>query len=200
MLQTHKLVGRQRELDLLTDWVANPDSEICRAHTLNIVAIGGLGKSALSWKWFNDIAAQEMKPLAGRMWWRFYESDASFENFVTRALAYVKELRLDEVRELPAFEREMQLLAVLEREPFLIVLDGLERMLIAYAKMNAAHLSDDDYDRQAANFAAEAIGLPSSAILFAQRGCRVKRHWERTISLRPTSDYTTRSNAHEWGI
>ncbi len=83
------LVGRQPELNLLTDWVAKPDSEVYNARILNVVAIGGLGKSALTWKWFNDIAPQEMQPLAGRMWWSFYETDATFENFVTRALAYV---------------------------------------------------------------------------------------------------------------
>src|SRR5205085_1079785 len=163
LLQTHRLVGRQPELNLLTDWVAKPDSEIYKAHILNIVAIGGLGKSALTWKWFNDIATQEMKPLKGRMWWSFYESDATFENFVTRALAYVIRRPLDEVQQIPAPERETQLLAALDREPFLVVLDGLERILIAYARMDAAHLSDDDYDRQTANYVANAIGLPASA-------------------------------------
>ncbi|HVG31547.1 MAG TPA: DUF4062 domain-containing protein [Pyrinomonadaceae bacterium] len=163
LLQTHRLVGRQPELNLLTDWVAKPDSEVYKAHILNIVAIGGLGKSALTWKWFNDIAPQEMKPLAGRMWWSFYESDATFENFVTRALAYVSRCALDEVQQIPAPERETQLLAILDREPYLIVLDGLERILIAYARMDAAHLSDDDYDKQTANFVANAIGLPASA-------------------------------------
>src|SRR5947209_1630094 len=163
LLQTHRLVGRQQELNLLTDWVAKPDSEIYKAHFLNIVAIGGLGKSALTWKWFNDIAPQEMKPLAGRMWWSFYESDATFENFVTRALAYVTHRPLDEVQQIPAPERETQLLAALDREPFLVVLDGLQRILIAYARMDAAYLSDDDYDKRTANFVANAIGLPASA-------------------------------------
>ncbi|MBD0326539.1 MAG: DUF4062 domain-containing protein, partial [Pyrinomonadaceae bacterium] len=163
LLQTHRLVGRQTELNLLTDWVAKPDSQIYRAHILNILAIGGLGKSALTWKWFNDIAPQEMKPLAGRMWWSFYESDATFENFVTRALAYVSRRKLNEVQQIPMPERETQLLAALDREPYLVVLDGLERILIAYARMDAAHLSDDDYDRQTANFVANAIGLPASA-------------------------------------
>ena len=125
LLQTHRLVGRQPELNLLTDWVAKPDSEIYRARILNVVAVGGMGKSALTWKWFNDIAPQEMKPLAGRMWWSFYESDATFENFVTRALAYVTRRPLDEVQQIPAPERETQLLAALDREPFLLVLDGL---------------------------------------------------------------------------
>jgi tetratricopeptide (TPR) repeat protein len=163
LLQTHRLVGRQPEFNLLTDWVAKPDSGIYKAHILNIVAIGGLGKSALTWKWFNDIAPQEMKPLAGRMWWSFYESDATFENFITRALAYVSQRALDEVQQIPAPEREAQLLAALDREPYLFVLDGLERILIAYARMDAAHLSDDDYDKQTANFVANAIGLPASA-------------------------------------
>jgi hypothetical protein len=102
LLQTRRLIGRQPELSLLTDWVAKPDAEVYKARILNIVAIGGLGKSALTWTWFNDIATQEMKPLAGRMWWSFYESDATFENFVTRALAYVTQRPLDEVQQIPA--------------------------------------------------------------------------------------------------
>ena len=163
LLQTHRLVGRQPELNLLTDWVAKPDSDVYKARILNVVAVGGMGKSALTWKWFQDIAPQEMTPLAGRMWWSFYESDATFENFVTRALAYVTRRPLSEVQQIPAPDRESQLLAALDREPFLLVLDGLERILIAYARMDAAHLSDDDYDRQTANFVANAYGLPESA-------------------------------------
>lgn len=162
-LQTHHLVGRQSELNLLSDWVIKADSEVYKAHILIMVAIGGLGKSALTWKWFNDIAPQEMKPLAGRMWWSFHESDATFENFITRALAYVTRRTLDEVQRIPVPEREAQLLAALDREPFLIVLDGLERILIAYARMDAAHLADDDLDRQTANFVSNAYGLPPSA-------------------------------------
>jgi tetratricopeptide (TPR) repeat protein len=143
LLQTHRLIGRRPELSLLNDWVAKSDSDNYQAHVLNIVAIGGMGKSALAWKWFNEIAPQEMKPLAGRMWWSFYESDATFENFVIRALAYVSQSSLDKVQKIPAPERESQLLAALDREPFLLVLDGLERILIAYSGLDAAHLSDD---------------------------------------------------------
>jgi tetratricopeptide (TPR) repeat protein len=167
LLQSKRLVGRQAELNLLTDWVAKPDSEVYPARILNVVAIGGMGKSALTWKWFNDIAPQEMKPVDGRawgrMWWSFYESDASFENFITRALAYVTRRPRKEVEKIPPPERESQLLAALDLEPFLIVLDGLERILIAYARMDAAHLSDDDLDQQTANRVAGAIGLPESA-------------------------------------
>ncbi|HKQ53646.1 MAG TPA: DUF4062 domain-containing protein, partial [Pyrinomonadaceae bacterium] len=148
LLQTGRLIGRQEELSLLTDWVSKQDSEVYKARILNIVAIGGLGKSALTWMWFKNVAPQEMKPLAGRMWWSFYESDATFENFVTRALAYATRSPLAEVQQIPAPERETQLLAALNREPFLIVLDGLERELIAYARMDAARLDDSRVDSQ----------------------------------------------------
>ncbi len=163
LLQTHNLVGRQPELNLLTKWVTQADSDVYQAHVLSVVAIGGMGKSALTWKWFNDIAPQEMKSLAGRMWWSFYESDASFENFIIRALAYVSKRPIEEIQKLTPQERESQLLAVLDREPLLLVLDGLERILIAYARMDAAYLTDSDYDRRTANFVANAYGLPKEA-------------------------------------
>jgi tetratricopeptide (TPR) repeat protein len=163
LLQTHGLVGRQKELNLLTEWVAKSESDIYQAHILSIVAIGGMGKSALTWKWFNDIATQEMKPLAGRMWWSFYESDASFENFIIRALAYVSKRSIEEVQKIHPQDREAQLLTILDKDPYLLVLDGLERILIAYARMDAAYLSDSDYDKRTANFVANAYGLPASA-------------------------------------
>jgi tetratricopeptide (TPR) repeat protein len=164
LLQMRDLVGREAELKLLTDWVAKPDAEVYQSRIFNVVAIGGMGKSALTWKWFNDIAPQTMKPLMGRMWWSFYESDASFENFITRALAYVSRQPREQVeKNSTPGEREDQLLAILNREPFLLVLDGIERTLIAYARMDANRLADDDLDRQTANAVAGSLGLPESA-------------------------------------
>lgn len=164
LLQMRDLVGRNKELNLLTDWVAKPDSGVYGSTIFNVVAIGGMGKSALTWKWFNDIAPQEMKPLAGRMWWSFYESDATFENFVIRALAYVTKTSMEEIeKNTKPGEREEQLLATLDHEPFLIVLDGLERILNAYARMDANRLADDDLDEAAANYVAGTLGLPESA-------------------------------------
>ena len=104
-----------------------------------------------------------MKPLAGRMWWSFYESDATFENFLNSALCYVSGQSVDEVRRLTWQEREAQLLKHLNGQPYLFVLDGLERILIAYNRMDASRLADDDYDQQTANVVAGAAGLPASA-------------------------------------
>jgi hypothetical protein len=60
-----------------------------RACLFCFAAIGGMGRSALTWKWFNQIASSEMEALDGQLWWRFYESDPNFENFLIRALCYV---------------------------------------------------------------------------------------------------------------
>ena len=76
LLQTDSLIGRQKELKLLTDWITGKELEFDNqkapansVRIMSVVAIGGMGKSALTWKWFNDVAPQEMKNLAGRMWW-----------------------------------------------------------------------------------------------------------------------------------
>jgi hypothetical protein len=163
LLHAKGFIGRQEELNLLTDWVTKSDEKIYQARILNIVAIGGMGKSALAWKWFNDIAPHEMKPLAGRIWWSFYESDARYENFIVRTLAYVTQRPREEVQKMPLPECEENLLSILDREPFLVVLDGFERLLIAYARMDAARLMDDDFDEKTANRVADARGLPESA-------------------------------------
>jgi hypothetical protein len=163
LLQTHRLVGRQAELNLLTDWVTKSEEQVYQAHILNVVAIGGMGKSALTWKWFNEIAPHEMKPLAGRMWWSFYESDARFENFVVRALAYVTGKGQDDLKRIPAQEREDELVHVLNTKPFLLVLDGLERLLIAYARLDAAHMADGAADEETGNSVSSVIGTLSDA-------------------------------------
>jgi tetratricopeptide (TPR) repeat protein len=148
LLQTPGLIGRRQELGMLTNWVTSREEQIYDARILNVVAIGGLGKSALTWRWFNDIAPQEVESLAGRMWWSFYESDAGFENFVTRALAYVSRRQLSEVQRVPTPEREAQLLAALDHKPFLIVLDGLERILVAYSRTDASLIEDSTVSNQ----------------------------------------------------
>jgi tetratricopeptide (TPR) repeat protein len=163
LLNPQGLVGRQAELNLLTDWVSREETQIYQARVLTLVAIGGMGKSALTWSWFNRIVPQEMKPLAGRLWWSFYESDATFENFVLRALCYFRSAHRDEVQRIPAPEREDLLLAALDQHPYLVVLDGLERNMVAYARMDAASMSDDDLDERSGNVIPQDIGLPESA-------------------------------------
>jgi hypothetical protein len=162
LLQTKDVVGRQVELNLLTDWVTTNKHVPADTRIFNLVAIGGMGKSALTWKWFNDIAPNELTKLAGRMWWSFYESDAHWENFIIRALAYVSGLSEKEVREMKSPEREDRLWQILDQKPFLLVLDGLERILLAYARMDAAQMLDDDLDQETAHEERMFAGVPEN--------------------------------------
>jgi len=163
LLQTSQVVGRQAELNLLTDWVTANRRVPADVRLFNLVAIGGMGKSALTWKWFNDIAPHELPRRAGWMWWSFYESDAHYENFIIRALAYCSSQTEKAVREMKAPDREDQLWRLLDEQPFMLVLDGLERILLAYSRMDASRMLDDDLDERTANFVARAVGLPESA-------------------------------------
>jgi tetratricopeptide (TPR) repeat protein len=170
LLQTGKLVGRQRELTALTDWVTG-QSDLAHVALLAVVAMGGMGKSALTWHWFQTVAEQEWPAarrgkLEGRLWWSFYESDAHFENFVPRALAYVVGRTEADVRkEVPSVHEQGELLLrELDGRPFLLVLDGLERILVAFAGANAAHLRDEErLDDETANRIGEQLGLPAGA-------------------------------------
>lgn len=163
LLQTSQVIGREAELQTLDRWAGEPSSELAAARLLCVVAIGGMGKSALTWKWFHQRAPAAMPALAGRFWWSFYESDAGFDRFVTHALAYCSGRTPEEVGLLSAVDREAQLLALLDRQPFLLVLDGLERVLIAYSNLDFAHLADEELDSRTANAVAGALGLPQEA-------------------------------------
>lgn len=185
LLQTPRLIGRREELNLLTEW-ATGRGLAAAARFLCLEAVGGLGKSALAWHWFREIAPQEMRPLAGRLWWSFYESDATWENFVTRALAYAARRPLPEIEKLPFPEREDWLLRVLDAEPFLLVLDGLERILVAYARGDASYLRDEEVardgttssprhplrrttDPRASAFLRELLGVRAARVLASSR-------------------------------
>ncbi|MDX1913548.1 MAG: DUF4062 domain-containing protein, partial [Saprospiraceae bacterium] len=165
------LIGRNFELNLLTYWITGKTvsfsdgyrRNLAPVRIFNIVAIGGMGKSALTWEWFNKIAPQEWPQVQGRVWWSFYESDARFENFVLRTLAYLGKMPIAEAQKYDVNQREDLLLQLLNEQPHLLVLDGFERELVAYTRLDANRLADDEYETATANYVANAIGLPESA-------------------------------------
>jgi hypothetical protein len=151
LMQVQGLIGRCAELDQLTDWIKRIPSEQPSSPVMVVVAVGGMGKSALAWKWFEELAPNAMNPLAGRAWWSFYESDARFENFVSRTVASVSRRPLAHVQGLAADEQIRQLLNILHEEPFLLVLDGLERLVLTYDRLDASRMSDEALDEQTAH-------------------------------------------------
>ena len=76
------------------------------------------------------------------MWWSFYESQATVGKFLAHTLAYLTNRPVEACAKLPRNIQEEQLLTVLRTKPVVLVLDGVERLLLAYHRHDAAHLAD----------------------------------------------------------
>jgi hypothetical protein len=134
--QNALFVGRRDELEMLTKW-AKPESQ---QPLLVLEAIGGMGKSALTWKWVQDNAV----PFDGVFWYSFYEGGAEMGDCVRHALAYVTRRDPNDLQNQSFAAMLANLTHALQQERFLIVLDGLERVLVAYHRWNAAQMQDDE--------------------------------------------------------
>ncbi len=135
---TSTFIGRATELDELDAWACSNDP------LMVVEGIGGLGKSALTWEWTINRAAKVIPDLAGRVWWSFYERGASMSAFVRHALAYITGQDPDALsKETSHYQRCQELLTELKRRPFLLVLDGFERVLTAYQRWDKAQQRDD---------------------------------------------------------
>jgi Domain of unknown function (DUF4062) len=137
---SNTFVGRQSELEVLSDWALPADP-----HTMLLLeAIGGNGKSMLTWEWVNSRATTVRRDWAGRFWYSFYEKGADMADFCRRAIAYMTGQRLSELRKKKTRELIKYLVAELYTKPWLLILDGLERVLVAYHSIDAAEISDEE--------------------------------------------------------
>ena len=107
-------------------------------------AIGGMGKSTVTWEWVTNHAATDRTDWAGRLWYSFYERGADMRDFKITALAYMTHQPPETFRARPEAELTRDLLGRLAATPWLLVLDGLERVLAAYHRADAAQLRDED--------------------------------------------------------
>lgn len=137
---SHQFVGRDSQLHELDDWARPADP----TNLLLFEAIGGNGKSMLTWEWTTRHATQVRADWAGRFWYSFYERGAIMADFCQRALAYMTGQPLKELRKKKTAELKEPLLAQLHAKPWLLVLDGLERVLVAYHRIDAAEMPDED--------------------------------------------------------
>lgn len=133
----HEFVGRQAELAWLDQWATSGDS------LMVIEAIGGAGKSTLVWQWLKERVSTVRPGLAGLMWYSFYEGGADMSAFAAYALAYMTGRPLKEFYGRKTADLARSLIAVLHEQPFLLVLDGLERVLVAYNRLDASQARDD---------------------------------------------------------
>lgn len=120
---TKSFTGRTAERELLTDWFEDLNSP----PVFVLKAMGGMGKSALAWKWLNDdLLNAGLKP-DGLFWWSFYRADATFDNFVERGLSYFGGTGYDYKSSPDPPWR--QLVTLVRERRCLLVLDGIERLL-----------------------------------------------------------------------
>jgi tetratricopeptide (TPR) repeat protein len=123
--------GRVKELEMLDHWLEDSSDRL-----FILRALGGFGKSALSWYWLTQRVDESEWPKL--VWWSFYEGDAHFENFVKSTLEYLE-------RKIPEGQRAQvyELVNALRSRKTLLILDGFERTLRAYGRMNAAYQGDE---------------------------------------------------------
>jgi Domain of unknown function (DUF4062) len=103
---SHQFVGRQAQLDVLSDWAMPADQH----PVLLFDAIGGSGKSMLTWEWTTRHATEVRGDWAGRFWYSFYERGAIMADFCRRALAYITREPLDSFNKLKTPELGERLL------------------------------------------------------------------------------------------
>jgi tetratricopeptide (TPR) repeat protein len=137
---SHEFVGRRSQLEDLNEWAKPADPH----PVLLFDAIGGTGKSMLTWQWTTKHATQVRGDWAGIFWYSFYERGAVMADFCRRALAYITGEPLDTFNKRKTADLSRQLLRHLQDRPWLLVLDGLERVLVAYHRFDAAQVTDEE--------------------------------------------------------
>ncbi|MEU8393038.1 hypothetical protein [Micromonospora sp. NPDC048842] len=138
-LGSHAFVGRAGQLETLDDWAS-----AAQPHpVLLFEAIGGTGKSMLTWQWVTKYAPIVRPDLAGRVWYSFYDSGATMADFCRHAVAYMTGRPLADLRGMKLTKLTELLLEQLRSRPWLLVLDGVERLLVAYHRHDAGQLPDE---------------------------------------------------------
>jgi len=126
--------GRVAERKALNDWLENNHEQ----PLFVLRALGGFGKSALTWYWLlHDVDKSKWRRA---VWWSFYEGDASFDSFLQETLEYL--VGRNSISSNARLQAE-QLLKELEKPNVLLVMDGFERALRAFGSMGAVYQADD---------------------------------------------------------
>jgi tetratricopeptide (TPR) repeat protein len=147
-ISSHRFVPRTESLNMLNQWATTEQEPV-----LLFDAIGGSGKSLLTWHWVHHEAARVRGDWAGRFWFSFYERGAIMADFCRHALAYMTHKPVETFSKRRTPELAEQLLAHLRNRPWLLVLDGLERVLVAYHRLDAAEVRDEEANQLADNIA-----------------------------------------------
>jgi len=139
--------GRQAERHLLSAWL-NGDG----AHTelgqdakksmLFLTAPNGMGKSTLAWHWLTSDVIKEVSMFGKTIWWSFYDEGATFERFVSQGLDYFRRNNILQKHESELIDATTEFCDILCNQKYLIIMDGIERLLKAYAGFDSLYKGD----------------------------------------------------------
>ena len=114
-------VGRKDMLETITQWYKNPEVRIG-----GLIGWGGVGKSALVRKWYDELGDNNIQP-DGIFWWGFYRN-AYLEQFLNALLRYVSGGQIELERIKSTWEKMEWIKEYISQGTYLIILDGLEQM------------------------------------------------------------------------
>lgn len=148
LLFGHGFVGRLAEQRVLDLWLDDSASPTSKERIRCLCELGGAGKSALAWHWLvKDETEERLRGLGfeGALFCSFYEETGfTFEEFLHRTLAMFQSLDdpgeyasvLANVKKYDRSIVEELLFDALDRNRWLIVLDGLEREMVGYRRVH----------------------------------------------------------------
>ena len=150
-----KFEGRQQERSDLTEWLEGRHSEFGQSKLFFICDFGGAGKTALVWNWAQSPATQDYLASngIGYYWATFYAKNYSWRSFI-KNLADKLSVKIDWQR---AHQEQWKpheidnylincLIERLREEPWLIILDGIEREMDAFDARGNQLLDSEEQD------------------------------------------------------
>ncbi len=131
--------GRNIEKKMLTEWLIHDETH----PLISLVSIAGMGKSSLVWRWLQESVIDRGVNLDGIIWWSFYEKGMTFDSFVRNFAAY-KWGKESPVLGWPISDLSNLVYQEFQQSRYLIVLDGIERILKAYFGLGSPYRKDEN--------------------------------------------------------
>lgn len=160
------LFGRADDLKRIDEWARSDSSAML------IWEDGGFGKTALVAQWLCD-HAPKILPRHERIWWRYNLNHSTINDFLRQTNAHLDEKKAwdDE-----SYREPGTLVTILKERPFILVIDGLERLFVGYDDPEAheeppqdklLHFTQENEDAE--RLLEELSKLPHAKILLTTR-------------------------------
>ncbi len=130
--------GRKKEREMLTNWLRKDSHPM-----LALIAMGGMGKTSLAWHWLTEDIKGSDEQLRKILWWSFYDSEAGFDRFLRKAIEYFNDDEVDWNKLASTRDKMEFLYEILSKNHYLLMLDGVERVLRNYFNLGSPYQGDE---------------------------------------------------------